>query len=93
MKINADAAISKNTNRASAAAIVRDGGGQFLGSSTESTRPKGSLELVGEFFEVRTQVDRDLTIVSRVDRPLGLIKNLGCHSLPTLNGISSRDST
>jgi hypothetical protein len=35
--------------------------------------------LVDEFFEVRTQVDRDLTIVSRVDRRLGLIKNLGCH--------------
>jgi hypothetical protein len=46
-----------------------------------STRPKGSLKLVGEFFEVRTQVDRDLTIVSRVDRRLGLIKNLGRHSL------------
>jgi hypothetical protein len=28
---------------------------------------------------VRTQVDRDLAIVSRVDRRLGLIKNLGCH--------------
>jgi hypothetical protein len=38
------------------------------------------LELVGEFFEVRTQVDRDLTIVSRVDRRLGLIKNLGRHT-------------
>jgi hypothetical protein len=37
------------------------------------------LELVGEFFEVRTQVDRDLTTVSRVDRQLGLIKNLGRH--------------
>jgi hypothetical protein len=34
MKINVDAAISKNTNSASAAAIVRDGGGQFLGAST-----------------------------------------------------------
>jgi ribonuclease HI len=33
MKINVDAAISKNTNRASAAAIVRDGGDQFLGAS------------------------------------------------------------
>jgi ribonuclease HI len=33
MKINVDAAISKNTNRASAAAIVRDGGVQFLGAS------------------------------------------------------------
>jgi hypothetical protein len=36
--------------------------------------------LVGEFFEVRAQVDRDLTTVSRVDRRLGLIKNMGCHS-------------
>jgi hypothetical protein len=45
-----------------------------------STRSKGSLELVGEFFEVRTQVDRGLTTGSRVDRRLGLIKNLGCHS-------------
>jgi hypothetical protein len=38
--------------------------------------------LVGEFFEVRAQVDRDLTTVSRVDRRLGLIKNLGRHSTP-----------
>jgi hypothetical protein len=29
---------------------------------------------------VRAQVDRDLTTVSWVDRLLGLIKNLGCHS-------------
>jgi hypothetical protein len=36
--------------------------------------------LVGEFFEVRAQVDRDLTTVSRVDRLLGLIKNLGRHT-------------
>jgi hypothetical protein len=35
--------------------------------------------LVGEFFKVRTKVDRDLTIVSRVDQRLGLIKNLGRH--------------
>jgi hypothetical protein len=41
--------------------------------------PMVSLELVGEGFGVRTQVDRDLTIVSRVDRQLGLIKNLGRH--------------
>jgi hypothetical protein len=47
---------------------------------------------VGEFPEERTQVDRDLTIVSRIDRRLGSIKNLGRHSLPPLNGISSRDS-
>jgi hypothetical protein len=32
------------------------------------------------FFEVRTQVDRDLTSVSRVDRRLGLNKNLGRQS-------------
>jgi hypothetical protein len=30
---------------------------------------------------VRTQVDRDLTTVSRVDRRLGLVKNLGRHTL------------
>jgi hypothetical protein len=47
-----------------------------------STGSKGSLELVGEFFEVRTQVDRGLTIVNRVDRRLGLIKNLGRHRGP-----------
>jgi hypothetical protein len=40
----------------------------------------GSLGLIGEVFQVRTQVDRDLTIVSRVDRLLWLIKNLGRHS-------------
>lgn len=34
MKINVDAAISKNMNMASAATIVRDGGDQFLGAST-----------------------------------------------------------
>jgi hypothetical protein len=33
--------------------------------------------LVGEVFEVRTQVDYDLTPVNRFDRPLWLIKNLG----------------
>jgi hypothetical protein len=41
-----------------------------------------SLGLVGEVFEVRTQVDRDLTTVSRVDRQLRLIKNPGRHMLP-----------
>jgi hypothetical protein len=40
----------------------------------------GSLGLVGEIFEVRTQVDCDLTIVSRVDRQFRLIKNLGHHN-------------
>jgi hypothetical protein len=49
-----------------------------------SITPKGSSELVGEFFDVRTQVDRDLTTVSRVDRRLGLIKNLGRHISPLL---------
>jgi hypothetical protein len=34
MKINVDAAISKNMSRASAAATLRDGGGQFLRAST-----------------------------------------------------------
>jgi hypothetical protein len=52
----------------------------------------GSLGLVGVIFEVRTQVDCDLTNVSSVDRQLGLNKNLGRHGLPSLNGISSRDS-
>jgi hypothetical protein len=41
----------------------------------------GSLGLVGEVFEVKTQVDRDLTTVSIVDRQLRLIKNMGRHSL------------
>jgi hypothetical protein len=46
-----------------------------------STSQKGSIELVGEFFEVRAQVDRDSTTVSWVDRLLGLIKkNLRRHS-------------
>jgi hypothetical protein len=44
-----------------------------------STSQKGSIELVGEFFKVRAQVDRDLTTVRWVDRLLGLIKNLGRH--------------
>jgi hypothetical protein len=39
-----------------------------------------SLGFVGEVFEVRTQVDHDLTSVSRFDRPLGLTKNLGHHN-------------
>jgi hypothetical protein len=43
----------------------------------------GSLGLVGEVFEVRTQVDHDLTTVNRVDRRLRLIKNLGHHSAGT----------
>jgi hypothetical protein len=53
---------------------------------------KGVTREVSEFFEVRAQVDRDLTTVSCFDRLLGLIKNPGRHSLPPLNGISSRDS-
>jgi hypothetical protein len=36
---------------------------------------------------VRTQVDRDFTTVDYFDRLLGLIKNLGRHSLPPLNGM------
>jgi hypothetical protein len=53
--------------------------------------------LVCEFFEVRTQVDRDLTTVSWVDRRLGLIKNLGHHrdegagDLIVLEGEDTRD--
>jgi hypothetical protein len=40
---------------------------------------------------VRTQVDLDLTLANRFDRPLGLIKNLGHHiyhllCIPTLTG-------
>jgi hypothetical protein len=46
-----------------------------------STWSMGSLGLVGEIFEVRTQVDRDLTTVSIVDRQLRLIKNLGRHTI------------
>jgi hypothetical protein len=42
------------------------------------------IGLVGEVFEVRTQVDRDLTTVSKVDRRLGLNKNLGRHIIVTL---------
>jgi hypothetical protein len=53
---------------------------------------EGSLGEVSEIFEVMAQVDRDLTTVDYFDRLLGLIKNLGRHSLPPLNGISSRDS-
>jgi hypothetical protein len=30
---------------------------------------------------MRAQVDRDLTTVDYFDRLLGLIKNLGCHTL------------
>jgi hypothetical protein len=41
-----------------------------------------SLGLVGEVVEVRTQVDRVLTTVSKVDRQLRLIKNPGA-SQPT----------
>jgi hypothetical protein len=35
-----------------------------------STWSMGSIGLFGEVFEVGTQVDRDLTTVSRVDRQL-----------------------
>jgi hypothetical protein len=47
---------------------------------------------VSEVFEVTTQVDYDLTTVGWFDQQLRLIKNLGRHSLPPLNGISSQDS-
>jgi hypothetical protein len=45
-----------------------------------STWSIGSLGLVGEVFEVKTQVDRDLTTASSFDRLLRLNKNLGCHN-------------
>jgi hypothetical protein len=48
--------------------------------------------LVGEVFKVMTQVDRGLTIVNRFDRPLGLIKNLACHSLFKKNKVGSKNS-
>jgi hypothetical protein len=47
---------------------------------------------VREVFKVMAQVDHDLTTVNYVDQQLRLIKNLGRHSLPPLNGFSSRDS-
>jgi hypothetical protein len=50
-----------------------------------------SLELVGEVFEVSTQVDRDLTTVSRVYRRLGLIKNPGRHSYTALHLSGAED--
>jgi hypothetical protein len=40
----------------------------------------GSLGLVGVVFEVKTQVDGDLTTVGGVDRQLGLNKNMGRHN-------------
>jgi hypothetical protein len=46
----------------------------------------------GEVFKVMTQVDHDLAPVNEFGWQLGLIKNLGRHSLPPLNGILSRDS-
>jgi hypothetical protein len=49
-----------------------------------------SLGLVGEVFEVRTQVDRDLTTVSRVDRRLRLIKNLGRHIYGNLSNFEKK---
>jgi hypothetical protein len=51
-----------------------------------------SLGWVGEFFEVRTQVDRDLTIVSRVDRRLGLIKNWGVTPFPRIQPLCAENS-
>jgi hypothetical protein len=57
---------------------------------------KESLGFVGDVFEVMAQVDRRLTKVNTVDRLIRANQpgeNLGCHSLPPLNRISSRDST
>jgi hypothetical protein len=57
---------------------------------------KGSLGFVGDGFEVMAQVGRRLTKVNTVDpliRVNLLAENLGRHSLPPLNRISSRDST
>jgi hypothetical protein len=51
-----------------------------------------SVRGVKEVFKVMAQVDHDLTTVNCFDQQLGLIKNLGRHNLPPLNGISSRDS-
>jgi hypothetical protein len=47
---------------------------------------------VREVFKVMAQVDHDLTTVNCVDPRLRVIKNLGHHSLPPLNRISSGDS-
>jgi hypothetical protein len=44
----------------------------------------GSLALVGEVYEVWTQVDRELTTVSSFDRLLRLNKNLGRHTRQTI---------
>jgi hypothetical protein len=46
---------------------------------------------VREVFVVMARVDHDLITVNYFDQQLGLIKNQGHHSLPPLNGISSRD--
>jgi hypothetical protein len=54
------------------------------------------LGVVGDDFEVMAQVDRPLTKVNSVDRIIRVnypADNLGRHSLPPLNRISSRDST
>jgi hypothetical protein len=42
----------------------------------------GVVKVCWKIFEVRTQVDRALTIVSSVDRQLRLLKNLGRHTSP-----------
>jgi hypothetical protein len=55
-----------------------------------------SLGIVGDVFEVMAQVDRRLTKVNTVDLPIRAntpAENLGRHSLPPLNRISTRDST
>jgi hypothetical protein len=47
---------------------------------------------VKDVFKAMAQVDNDLTAINCFDQQLRLIKNLGRHSLPPLNGIPSRDS-
>jgi hypothetical protein len=37
--------------------------------------------VVGEVFEVMTQVYQYLTLVNKFDQQLRLIKNLGCHNM------------
>jgi hypothetical protein len=53
----------------------------LVGVQGNSTRSMSAsfLAVPGVYARQRTHVDRDLTTVSRVDRRLGLIKNLGRH--------------
>jgi hypothetical protein len=55
-----------------------------------------SLGVVGDVFEVMAQVDRRLTKVNTIDLLIRVntpAENLGRHSPPPLNRISSRDLT